>query len=1007
MSSTHRSRQSSRQRSVRSLLLVVVPIVAAGLFWFWFQMRQPFQVRQPNTDVRFQIAYDAIQQGNFDTARRELQALFEQDPDNVDVILWLTEVCILSGDESGAIGWLERIPDSSGQRAVEASFRAAQLAMKASRAQKTRQLLQRCLRLDSNHVAARRMLIRLDLILTRWEAMREQIVELDRRGQATATDVIIFCTGRNYFFDDESHIEWLEACLEQSPDDCVVRSALASYYTSLGRRSAARALLRSPNAPRTGFESWRITLGIIEDLIDDGRFQEAHDKLSRIPSEADSILRTWLARGRVLAELEEFELAIIAYRNASRLDLFDPEPVSAVSRLLARRKKHDEAAGWLRRTQLNEKLRWVLSNRKPLAASEPPPKTVLEIGQLLNELGRNREAMICFESLLTHRDFSSEASRFATATRQSPQYTPHLSVAHVEELDLSQHAAVTKRNPDSQQGSNTKRQTADAAVSEESIELKNIAADVGIDFKYFRGDTGKNFLPETLGGGIGAIDYDLDDWPDLYFTQGTSLPVSLQNSRYSNRLFRNVNGTSAVDVTVEAGLIHGGYGQGCAVADFDNDGFPDLFVCNNGENVLYHNNGDGTFSDVTRTAGLSGAQWSTSAAFADFDRDGDLDLYCVNFIYAPFSDLEPLQSGRKYEPGQPMDYPAELDTYWENTGNGTFRNRTDSVGVHVENGKGLGVLAVDFNQDGWTDLFVGNDTTGNFLFVNLGNGPEPSNTGDSNWNGFQEMGVLSGVAYNRNGVAEACMGITCADFDHDGLFDFYVTNFERETNTFYRNLGNLNFEDYTHRLGLADPSRSMLGWGAQFIDLNADGEMDLFVANGHLYDQPMVPQLFLKQSASRFHDISNRAGSFFKAEGFGRSVASVDWNRDLAADLAVGFLKSPVALLENTSRMGNRLAIRLIGVNSNRDAMGAFLTATVGESTYHFRVGGDGGFFASNEKDVIIGIGLHKQLDTLEVSWPTGQTQTWNRLPIGKTYIFIEGKDVPATALQPHNAEKE
>ena len=980
MSTTRFSFRSLSRR--RNAFVITLSAVAAGLFWIWY--------RQPDPDALVARAYDAVQKGDFDSARRALSELHQHDPSNAEVVERLAEVCLTAGDEAAAIDWLEQVPDSSPQNAVDAAFRGAQLSMNSYRPAKARQCLDRCLQLDPAHEPARRLLIHLELILTRWEAMLAQIAELDRRGQATPADVALFCIGRNYYWDDNSHLDWLEACVEVSPDDCLTRAALAYYYRSQGRRDDALALLKSSDVPHTGFERWRITLGMIDDDIDHDNIQKAHEELSRMPPEADAILRTWLASARIFSEQNKIDLAIVAYDNASRLSPFDPEPISEMSRLLSRQEKHEEASHWVFRAQLNSQLWQILSHEKPLAPQGPSPKTVMKMGRLLQALDRNREATICFESLLDNSEFGVEATRLEEITRQATDQQRYLTVAEVQDLERGISVAGSQSEKTVWEASGEKP---NGTASDTTIEMHDIAAKVGLDFTFFRGDSREDSLAETLGGGIAVIDFDLDDWPDVLLTQGTSLLVSPQNT-HSNRMFRNINGTLAVDVTSETGVARGGYGQGCAAADTNNDGFPDLFICNHGENVLYSNNGDGTFSDVTQETGLQGQHWNTSASFADFDGDGDLDLYSVNYVRIPEGDLKRCRMGNYDGPCRVMDYPAEQDTFWINQGDSTFQDCTDSVGIQATDGKGLGVISTDFDNDGWIDIFVGNDTTANFLFKNLGTRTAPAKGTESKWKGFQEIGVLAGVAFNRAGNAEACMGIACADLNHDGLFDIFVTNFENETNTFYANLGDLGFADESHHLNMSEASRPMLGWGAQFIDLDADSDQDLFVSNGHLYDIPMRSQLFLNRSGP-FEEISGRAGQFFEAERFGRSAAIIDWNRDLAADLIVSFLKSPVALLTNNSPNGNRLSVRLIGVSSSRDVQGTRLSVTVGQRVMHFRSSSDGGYFASNENDVKIGLGPHKHVETLEVKWPSGRVQTWSQLPAGRKYALIEGRHSP------------
>lgn len=722
--------------------------------------------------------------------------------------------------------------------------------------------------------------------------------------------------------------------------------------------------------------------------LDHGHIQRARTVLSQLPPAADASLRAWLALAQIFTEQGDTASAVIAYKNASLLSPFDPEPVATLSRLLTQQDDHAEAAKWARRAQLNGELWQILSHAKPLEPQGPALETVMQMGRILSELRQHRAAGICFGSLTDHFKFGAEARRAIKGFNQHAPAQRSLLVAGLQDLDRSVSLAGAARIALEQPAE------IEGTLSTEGpppVALVDIATEIGLEFTYFQSDGQQDSLAETLGGGIGVIDFDVDGWPDLFLSQSNSLPGD-PGRRLSDCLFRSFRGAAAVDVTFVAGVAHYGYGHGCAVSDIDNDGFPDLYVCKRGENIIYRNNGDGTFRDVTEEAGLTGVQWSTSASFADYDRDGDLDLYNTNYVRIPNGRLGLCRNGNYHGPCRVMDFPAEQDVFQLNEGDGSFRDRTDVAGLVAAAGKGLGVISSDVNNDGWIDLFVGNDTTGNFLFRNLGE--DVTRTERSAWRGFNETGVLVGVAFNRDGKGEACMGIASEDLNHDGLFDLFISNYEDETNTFYANLGRLGFEDRTHCVGLATASRPMLGWGMQFVDLNGDRDRDLFVANGHLYDVPMRSQLFLNKSG-KFIDASYGAGPFFQTKRFGRSVAVVDWNNDLAADLAVSFLHSPFALLANRNPIGNRLAIRLVGTQSPRQAHGAQLSITAGGRMTCFQNSSDGGFMAASENDVKIGLGPHKSVDTLQVRWPSGAVQVWNRLAAGRKYALVEGRPTP------------
>ncbi len=523
------------------------------------------------------------------------------------------------------------------------------------------------------------------------------------------------------------------------------------------------------------------------------------------------------------------------------------------------------------------------------------------------------------------------------------------------------------------------------------LRLVDISEQVGLTFRYDTGRSPYRWLMETLGGGVGVLDYDLDGWPDIYLTQGCPLPLGQGRLPDSNRLFRNLDGQQTTDVTRMAKLAHYGYGQGCAVGDYDNDGFPDILVCNYGETALFQNLGDGTFANVTEAAGVVNSGWSTSAAFSDLDRDGDLDLYVVHYVEAPFDSQKPCKFKGGYTSCRPFNFAAEEDVFLENLGDGRFEDRTSSAGFTAPDGKGLGVMIADFDGRGRESLFVANDTTANFCFE------------QSSGSIYQERGLVSGLAVNGEGLAEACMGVASGDVDGDGRFDLFVTNFENETNTLYRALGNGEFVDDTQRAGLADTSRSMLGFGCQFLDIDCDGWLDLFVANGHLHEQTQRAQLYYNQGGGRFRELSRESGEYFATPRMGRSVASLDWNRDLLADVVVTYQTENTSLLLNQSTAGRRISLRMIGSISNRDAVGTRIRVRAGDRDTHHRVDRGGGYFAANDPVVIVGCGEVTEIELIEVVWPTGELATWRNIATGQAYTAVErtGQLLPGYLVNP------
>ena len=441
-----------------------------------------------------------------------------------------------------------------------------------------------------------------------------------------------------------------------------------------------------------------------------------------------------------------------------------------------------------------------------------------------------------------------------------------------------------------------------------------------------------------------------------------------------NVLYRNKGDGTFVDVTAAAGLQQNqSYGMGCLAADYDNDGDADLYLTNFGKNQLYRNNGDSTFTDVTSYAGVGDGNWSVSASFGDFNLDGYLDLYVANYLdyqletaHACFLEGVHIYCG-------PHEYPGVRDTLYRNNGDGTFTDVTARAGVHNA-GKGLGVLFTDYNDDGYPDIFVANDAVPDFLYRNNRNGT------------FTDIAATAGVAYNSEGRATASMGIASGDYDNDGTGDIFITNFSLEINSLFHNDSDGFYTMTTFEAGLADSSFSQLGFGTQFLDADNNGTLDLFVANGHVWDNvsDITPSLSYKQrcqifknmGGGQFKDLSETAGPFFKRSVVARGVAIGDYNNDGAMDILVTRCGEAPVLLRNDSEAHNWVKIQLIGTASNRDGIGAKVWVHT-KATTQFREAICGGSYASGSEPTLhFGIGMQKSIQSIEVKWQSGHTQT-------------------------------
>ena len=527
-----------------------------------------------------------------------------------------------------------------------------------------------------------------------------------------------------------------------------------------------------------------------------------------------------------------------------------------------------------------------------------------------------------------------------------------------------------------------------------SIQFVDVTQEAGIHWKHVDGRSGQKYFMETLGSGAAFFDYDADGDPDLYFVNGAPLPGYVSQEIPTNCLYRNNGDGTFTDVTEKAGVGDTGYGHGCAVGDYNNDGQLDLYVTNYGTNRLYRNNGDGTFAEVAESVGVTEPRWSTSCAFADYDRDGNLDLYVVNYIVFdinenPWCGLR--ETGiRAY--CEPDNFIAQSDTLYRNNGDGTFTDVTKTAGIYNTTGKGLGVVWADYNNDGAADIYVANDSTENLFYRNNGDGT------------FEEVGFMVGVALSENGAAENGMGTTFGDWNNDGWFDLTVTNYAQQTNTLYHNDADGFFTDATTTTKTAQRTYPYLGWATAFIDYDNDGYQDLFVANGHLHENlaelgqegtyGQRNLLFRNNSNGTFTEISETLGPGMKLTDVSRGATFADYDLDGDIDIVVTNSNTAPRLLRNDG--GNRknwLQIRLTATNGSTDAIGARVKITTGTLTQTREVRSGDGYLSQQDLTLHFGIGDSEQVDSIEVQWQTGAKQLIGSVPANQVLSLEENGD--------------
>ena len=837
-----------------------------------------------------------------------------------------------------------------------------------------------------NPLAHERIAFLLGVTGRRWQS-RPHLLAILRSGVATWEQLAILG-------DLERPVEsadYLRHCADKSPDDVLVQLGSAVLALTSGRSSESRRLLRGVVDRAPHLVAAHAMLGELLVGADDGAFVEWHSKLPPAVSEYPDI---WFVRGLAARRRGNFRVAARCFWETLRLA---PEHRRGCYQLAQVLVSLGEAPGdefserAARLFDLTTALDGVVRSK---GQAEAPMKRVTE---LMEATGRPLEA--CAWAVIAVQAFPQAAWPDSTFTRLAPL----LDVGTPQTLDAANLALKHDLSgfPNYEE-SIDQMQLGQAPPSvgrwRSSIRFEETPA-ARLDFVYVNGHDpsrkGARMFEQT-GGGVAVLDFDADGWPDLFFAQGTEWPLGsvepVPTGRFADCLYRNtqdrnVEGRSFVDVTDAAGLVDGGFGQGCSVGDFDNDGFPDLYVANIGRNQLQRNNGDGTFSDVTIACGIEGNDWTVSCVIVDLNADGCPDLFDVTYLTGP-QVYEAICNNHACSPKVFDGIPDRLRL---SRGDGTFElvpHATPEL-----NSKGLGVVAVDLYDRGRPCLFIANDQVPGFLLHNF-------DFGDRHHVRFEDEGFASGLAFNEDGLAMAGMGIAADDVNGDGLIDFYVTTFKGESKILFLQEAPGRFIDATNAAGLRAVSLPFVGWGTQFLDADCDGEPDLVVVNGHVDDYRdaggeyhMRPQFFRNTGGGRFVElIAPHVGSFFERKYLGRSLSRLDWNRDGRMDFVVSNIGERAALVTNqTADAGHFLNIRLHATTTARDAIGSVIDVVAGKRRWSKQLVAGDGYMASNERLLQFGLGEADSVSELLVYWPSGATTTIQNLPVDVTVDLIEG----------------
>jgi len=971
----------------RTLLAVVFAAVAATvLYAHWRRTNSPERLLKKSDE--------AFQQADYVRALQLADRCLARTPRSSGGLILAGQSAVRLGEYERALDYFSRVRLDNDPKSLEALVAAGELAFELGRARDSEQHLRTVLDHDPRHSLANGLLAYLLVLEGRsWEAF-PFLYEPVRQRDAPLEHLLLLGVSEPFVGNEEKQ-ERFRVAVPNDPVPLIgdARSALAVHKINRAEELLRKIISRVPDQVEAQARFGGLLLESSSEV-----FFEWHD---RLPPESDGHPETWMVRGLWAENQGRPRVAIRCYWEATKLD---PNHGGANYRLGQRLGSLGEdvrAAPFLLRAARLQELTTVVDDIRRNRHLPPSPDFLDRLrraAQLTETMGRIGEAWCWSEEALkldAGLAWAWETNRRLLALVRSdlPRTLDEKNPAR--QIDLSEFPLLDRRV-----GSRSAAGTQTGAASPTRVTFQNDARSSGLDFTYFSStdpDSGQVRLIETTGGGVGVLDFDGDFWPDLYFTQGCDWPPQDGQHKYLDRLYRNLGNGRFLEVSELAGLNDERYSQGVAVGDFDNDGFPDVYLANIGSNRLYRNNGDGTFDDVTGQLETVGHWWTTSCMMADLNGDALPDLYDVNYVSN--KDLQRAVCRRGEEVGgcSPGIFDAAQDRLFVNLGDGRFQDVTLSSGIVAPDGLGLGILAADFEGTGRLGLFVSNDAFPNFYFTNV------SADGEGEMK-FEERAAFAGLALDRRGRAQASMGIAAGDPNGDGLLDLFVTNFYAESNAFYLHQPGHLFDDASGAAGLRNPSLTRLAFGTQFLDAELDGLPDLLLTNGHIFDLSdqgvpfkMPPQYYRNLGGGKFEEVDSRTlGPFFEGKYRGRGLARLDWNRDGREDVAVSHLDHPAALLTNTTPSeGHFFALRLRGTASSRDAVGAIVTLRAGDKTAVQHLTGGDGFHATNQRRFVFGLGESRKVDQLQIRWPQGQTQTFDRLPVDVELLFLEGRRQP------------
>lgn len=932
--------------------------------------------------------------GDFARARAISRGLLEAQPENADAWLIIAECLTKEGRLDEAVQAYQELLDSgraSDDQEAVALQCAGEILLHQGDARRAEEHFRAALKRDPYFPPAHnRLAFLLGLEGRRWESL-PPLVELIKQDKFSVLHLLLLANPKQNLVIES----FLERAKKRFPDYPIPRIAEAKAALEQGRLESAAELIDELLA----YDREQIEIGALAGMLylvrgDSDRFVRWSRSLNL---QQESHPDCWLVRGQWARRSGQRQEAIRCFAEAFFRDPNSLEACQALTQLLPKQEDPKTIAYFEQRTKLLERLESIshFLHRDPQDV-----KLMEEAFACCDWLERYWEAWAWCRAALEVDD-SLEWAR-----SQKAEIEKHL-VYDLPQTVIFKNIAdwnYAKYPLPAWGGSGLPAESRpDTHHGEATIAFQEISAEHGLEFRYESGHVeqrddrlnGRQMYEAVPGGGVGAIDYDLDQFPDVYLTQGARRYDAPEVDPISDRLFRNRNGERFVDVTGLCGIEDLAYSHGVAAGDLNSDGFPDLYVGNLGVNRLFVNNGDGTFSNASSGLPRLKGVWTSSVAIVDLNEDGHPDLYDVNYLQEEAYERLCEHDNGYMRACNPRIFPAEPDRILLSNADGTFRDASAALPPEADDSRGLGILIADYFQTGRLQWFIANDMTANNLYV-------PASPPESGGLSLRDEGLIRGLALDRRGRAQACMGVAFGDLDGNRAFDLFVTNFYGDYNTLYLQEQEM-FSDLSHSSGVAALSYQMLGFGSQALDADLDGDLDLFVANGHIDDftfqgipYRMRPQLLVNGGAARFKEVEpQQAGPYFSRELLGRGATRLDWNRDGREDIIVSHLDTPASLLSNESHThGQALRLSLVGTKLSRDATGTRVEFLDGNEVRIAQISAGSGYLASNENILILAV-LKNAPVTIRIRWPDQTEVQFSGLTASNSYRIVEGSERP------------